>query len=169
MKGSFRSAPRYNDCVGVTAKRVRATLVAFAMLSPAACTPVGVRPDEVAIADIGVPSQAEEDFNVLAIGTADADGRIVLRTTGTSVGRGETIQIGVMGPGILWGAHFMVIGIDLPVELVRFAVTQGGGVDPQPAAVLRINVPEDAEPGLYSILVLRFGRYTIFSGGLEVT
>jgi len=155
--------------VVVTAKRVPAALVASVLLSLAACTPVVVGPDEVAIADVGVPSQAEDDFNVLAIGTADADGRIVLRTTGASVGRGETILVGVMGPGILWGAHFMVVGIDLPVELVRFAVTQGGGIDPQPAAVLRIDVPDDAEPGLYSILVLRFGRYTIFSGGLEVT
>lgn len=143
--------------------------MASAALAGAACTPVIVGPDETAVADIGVPAQADDDFNVLAIGTADADGRIVLRTTGASVARGETIDIGVMGPGILWGAHFMIVGVDIPVELIRFAVTQGGGVEPQPAAVLRVSVPETAQPGLYSILVLRFGRYTIFSGGLEVT
>lgn len=166
-RGSLRAAPRYNGRVKGSAKRALCAL--FALAAVAGCTPVVVTSDELAIADIAAPAQGEEDFNVLAIGVADADGRIVLRTTGASVARGESIQIGVMGPGILWGAHFMVVGVDLPVELVRFAVTQGGGVEPQPAAVLRIDVPEHAEPGLYSILVLRFGRYTIFSGGLEVT
>lgn len=144
-------------------------LLAFAALLVGACTPVVVGPDQVSVADIESPREDEEDLNILAIGTADAEGRIVLRTTGTEVARGESIEIGVMGPGMLWGAHFMIVGVDIPVELVRFAVTQGGGIEPQPAAVLRIDVPEHAEPGLYSILVLRFGRYSIFSGGLEVT
>ncbi|MDG2305387.1 MAG: hypothetical protein P8R42_12215 [Candidatus Binatia bacterium] len=144
-------------------------LMGLVALVGSGCTPVVVRADEVAIADIAVPRQGEEDFNVLAVGTADAEGRIILRTTGTTVSRGETIDIGVMGPGILWGAHFMIVGIDVPVELIRFAATQGGGVDPQPAAVLRVTVPEHAERGLYSILVVRFGRYTIFTGGLEIT
>ncbi len=151
------------------ASRVAVVGVLSGALWSGACTPVVVAPDEVAIADVAVPAQAEDDFNVLAIGTADPQGRIVLRTTGTSVGRGETIDIGVMGPGVLPGAHFMVVGVDISVELIRFAVTQGGGIDPQPAAVLRVVVPEEAAPGLYSVLVLREGRYTIFSGGLEVT
>lgn len=140
-----------------------------AVAASGGCTPVAVVADEVTVADVAVPREAEDGFNVLAIGTADSEGRIVLRTTGASVARGETVEIGVMGPGILLGAQFLIVGIDIPVELVRFAVTEGGGLAPQPAAVLRIAVPEDAEPGLYSILVLRFGRATTFSGGLEVT
>lgn len=146
-----------------------AAAIASALLVWSGCTPVAVRPDEVTVADVGVPRQGDEGLNILAIGTADADGRIVLRTTGTSVARGETADIGVMGPGLLLGAQFLVVGIDIGVELIRFAVTQGGGIEPQPAAVLRVVVPEHAEPGLYSLLVIRSGRYTIFSGGLEVT
>lgn len=133
------------------------------------CTPIVVSPDQIAVADMDAPREGEQALNILAIGTADSEGRIVLRSTGAEVARGESIQIGVMGPGMLWGAQFMIVGVDIPVELVRFAVTQGGGIESQPAAVLRIDVPADAEPGLYSILVLRFGRYSIFTGGLEVT
>jgi len=149
--------------------RAAAVVLAAGSLAASACTPVVVRAGEVTVADIAVPPEGDEDFNVLAIGTADRQGRILLRTTGASVAHGETIEIGVMGPGILAGAHFLIVGIDIPVELVRFAVTEGGAIGPQPAAVLRVTVPEDAEPGLYSILVLRAGRVTIFSGGLEVT
>ena len=152
-----------------TNRALAAGAILLVVLSGSACTPVIVEADETATADIFVPARGAEEFNVLAIGVADDEGRILLRTTGASVERGQTIDLGVMGPGILWGAHFMVVGVDIPVELLRFAVTQGGGLEPQPAAVLRISVPEEAEPGLYSILVTRLGRYTIFSGGLEIT
>lgn len=173
-RASMQTAAGYKRRVGCNraraGRRVAAVAGAVVLLAVAGgCTPVGVRAGEVTVADVAVPRQGDDELNLLAIGTADADGRILLRTTGASVARGETIEVGVMGPGLLWGAQFLVVGLDIPVKLVRFAVTQGGGIGPQPAAVLRITVPEDAAPGLYSILVTRFGHHSIFSGGLEVT
>ncbi|MBM4268783.1 MAG: hypothetical protein FJ144_19580 [Deltaproteobacteria bacterium] len=143
-------------------------LLCVAAALACSCRPVAVQPDLVTLADVAVPASAPEDLNILAVGIADGEGRILLRTTGATVARGSTIDIGVMGPGLVEGTGFLVVGVGIPVRLVRYAMTQGGGIEPMPAAVLSLTVPESAPPGLYSLIVFRGTHYSIFSGGLEV-
>ncbi len=132
------------------------------------CQPVGVFEGQTTFADIAARRPQGAPINILGIGTAREDGRIVLRTTGAVVARGETATVGVMGPGMEEGTAFAVVGIELGTRLVRFAMTEGGGVPSMPAAVLSIDVPPATPPGLYSIIAFRDFEYSIFSGGLEV-
>lgn len=134
----------------------------------AGCQPVGVFEGQTTFADIAARAPQGAPINILGIGTAREDGRIVLRTTGAVVARGETTTVGVMGPGMEEGTAFAVVGIELGTHLVRYAMTEGGGGASMPAAVLSIDVPADAPPGLYSIIAFRDFEYSIFSGGLEV-
>ena len=132
------------------------------------CHPVAVRPDGVTAADVAVPRAPAESFDLLGIGVPGADGRIALRPTGVAVPRGATVTVGVTGPGIVQGTGFLVVGTGFVTRLVRFAVTEGGGREPMPAAVLSIDVPAAARPGLYSLAAFRDGRLALLSGGLEV-
>jgi len=144
-------------------------LLALSLL--AACHPVAVRRGETAAADVTVPTQPVANVNILAVGRADqADpaGQIVLRTTGIAVARGETATIGLMGPGMVPGTGFVVLGIGFAANVVRFGETQGGSGASQPAAVLSLVVPADAPPGLYSIVAVRGFEFAVFSGGIEV-
>jgi hypothetical protein len=145
------------------------TLSLAALLVLAACHPVAVRPQETTIADVTVPTQPVTSVNILALGRADADGRIVLRAAGIQVARGETATIGLMGPGMTPGTGFAVIGIGFGATVVRFGETQGGSGGTQPAAVVSLVVPPDAAPGLYSIVAIRGFEMATFAGGIEVT
>lgn len=147
--------------------RARTTLLA-ALTLLAACHPVGVRQGETTFADVAVPTQPVANVNILAIGRADADGAIRLRTTGVAVARGETATIGLMGPGMSEGTGFVVLGVGFRADVVRFGETQGGSGTPQPAAVLSLEVPPDATPGLYSIVAMRGFEFAMLSGGIEV-
>jgi len=140
----------------------------LALLLLAACHPVAVRRGETTQADVTVPTQPVANVNILAIGRADAAGQIVLRTTGIEVARGETATIGLMGPGMTPGTGFVVLGIGFQASVVRFGETQGGSGASQPAAVLSLVVPDDAPPGLYSIVAVRGFEFALFSGGIEV-
>jgi hypothetical protein len=73
-----------------------------------------------------------------------------------------------MGPGMIEGTGFVVLGIGFQASVVRFGETQGGSGEPQPAAVLTLAVPPDAQPGLYSIVAMRGFEFALFSGGIEV-
>jgi hypothetical protein len=143
-----------------------AGLLAVALL--AACTPVTVREGEVASADIGVPPGDSTGFNILAIGVADAQGSIAPRSTGLRVAPGSHTMIGAVGPGLVDGTTFAVIGLGPSVQLVRFTVAQTVTQGTLPAAVLWLNVPDDAPAGLYSLLALRDGQISIFTAGIEV-
>ena len=140
-----------------------------ALLLLAGCHPVAVRPQETTVADVTVPTRPASSVNILALGRADADGRIVLRATGIQVARGETATIGLMGPGMTPGTGFAVVGIGFSATVVRFGETQGGSGGTQPAAVVSLVVPPDAPPGLYSIVAVRGFEMATFSGGIEVT
>lgn len=155
---------RYTGAVS----RARSTaLLALTLL--AACHPVAVRRGETTVADVTVPTQPVTAVNILAIGRAASDGgQIVLRTTGIAVARGETATIGLMGPGMIEGTGFVVLGIGFQATVLRFGETQGGSGEPQPAAVLTLVVPPDAQPGLYSIVAVRGFEFALFSGGIEV-
>jgi hypothetical protein len=150
--------------------RAAAAVVAAALASfLASCQPVGVFQGQTTFVDIAARRPQGDPLNILGIGTAREDGRIVLRTTGAVVARGETATVGVMGPGMVEGTAFAVVGIELGTRLVRYAMTEGGGVPSTPAAVLAIDVPADTPAGLYSIIAFRSDfEYSIFSGGLEV-
>ena len=139
-----------------------------ALLLLAACHPVVVRPQETTVADVTVPTLPASNVNILALGRADADGRIVLRSTGIQVARGETATIGLMGPGMTPGTGFVVLGIGFQANVVRYGETQGGSGTSQPAAVVSLVVPSDAPPGLYSIVAVRGFEIATFSGGIEV-
>lgn len=139
------------------------------MLPLTACQPVAVRPGETTRADVRVPPRPAPELDILAIGRADAEGRIVLRSTGIEVPRGETVMIGVAGPGLLPGTAFFVLGKGFRASVVRFAETQGGSGVPLPAAVLTVEVPPDAPPGLYSIIALRGVEMAMLTGGIEVS
>lgn len=132
------------------------------------CQPVGIFAGQTTVADIAATRSAESPVNILGIGTQREDGRIVLRSTGALVPRGATVTVGVMGPGMVEGTGFSIVGVGFGTHLVRFAMTEGGGVPSMPAAVLSIDVPATARPGLYSIIAFRELDYSIFSGGLEV-
>jgi hypothetical protein len=149
-----------SGCEAVVATALAATL--------AGCQPVGVFQGQTTFADVAARRPQGAPLNILGIGTAREDGRIVLRTTGAVLSRGETTMVGVMGPGMEEGTAFAIVGIELGTRLVRYAMTEGGGVPSMPAAVLSIDVPPDAPPGLYSIIAFRDFEYSIFSGGLEV-
>jgi len=142
--------------------------ILLCVLVAAGCRPVGVFQGQTTFADIAVAPKVESPVNILGIGTEREDGRIVLRTTGAIVPRGSTATIGVMGPGMMEGTGFAIVGVGFATRLVRFATTEGGGVASIPAAVLSIDVPATAPPGLYSIVAFRDLDYSIFSGGLEV-
>lgn len=141
---------------------------ATALLVAPACNPVVVRRGETAPADVTVPTQPFGTVNILGIGRADAEGRIVLRATGISVARGETAMIGLMGPGMAPGTGFVVIGIGFRASVVRFAETDGGAGVPIPAAVLSLVVPAETPPGLYTIVAVRGFEMAVLSGGIEV-
>jgi hypothetical protein len=144
-------------------------LLALSLL--AACHPVAVRRGETAAADVTVPTLPVAGVNILAIGRSapgDPAGQIVLRTTGIEVARGETATIGLMGPGMVPGTGFVVLGIGFQASVERFGETQGGSGTSQPAAVLSLVVPPDARPGLYSIVAVRGFEFAVFSGGIEV-
>lgn len=128
-----------------------------------------VRPQETTVADVTVPTQPSANVNILGIGRADADGRIVLRATGIEVARGETATIGLMGPGMTPGTGFVVLGIGFQASVIRYGETAGGSGASQPAAVLSLVVPHDAPPGLYSIVAVRGFELATLSGGIEVT
>ncbi len=147
------------------------SLLALLALLPvlAACHPVVVRPQETIAADVTVPTQPSANVNILGIGRADADGRIVLRATGIEVARGETATIGLMGPGMEPGTGFVVLGIGFQANVIRYGETAGGSGTTQPAAVLSLVVPPDAPPGLYSIVAIRGFELATLSGGIEVT
>ena len=146
------------------------TLTILALLPlVAACHPVVVRSQETTVADVTVPTQPVTNVNILGIGLADADGRIVLRATGIEVPRGSTTTIGLMGPGMTPGTGFAVLGIGFQANVIRFGETQGGSGTSQPAAVLSLVVPPDAPPGLYSIVAIRGFELATLSGGIEVT
>jgi hypothetical protein len=132
------------------------------------CRAVLVEPGVATQADVAAPLEGEAPLNILGIGVADADGRILLRTTGVSVARGSMVQLGVMGPGMIEGTAFLAVGVGLELRPIRFAMTEGGGGASQPAAVLLLTVPADTRPGLYSVVAYREGRMSVFSGGLEV-
>lgn len=138
------------------------------VLALAGCHPVVVRSGETTVADVPVPTLPERNVNILGIGRADENGRIVLRTTGIAVARGESATIGVMGPGMIPGTSFVVTGFGIRASVVRFAETQGGNGTSQPAAVLTLDVPLDAPPGLYSIVALRGFEMAMLSGAIEV-
>lgn len=143
-------------------------LLAAALTSLAACHPVAVRPGETTIADVTVPTQATTDVNILGIGRADATtGQITLRSTGISVARGETAMIGVMGPGMIPGTGFVVLGFGFQTTVVRYGETQGGAGS-QPAVVLSLVVPASTPPGLYSIIAVRGFEFSMLSGSIEV-
>ena len=142
-------------------------LVAALALLPA-CHPVAVRRGETTIADVTVPTQPAANVNILAIGRADDQGQIVLRSTGIAVTRGETATIGLMGPGMTPGTGFVVLGFGFQANVVRFGETQGGSGTAQPAAVVSLVVPAGTPPGLYSIVALRGLEFSLFSGGIEV-
>jgi hypothetical protein len=133
-----------------------------------ACNAVAVRRGETTAADVKVPTQPVTNVNILAIGRADADGRIVLRGTGISVARGETVMIGLSGPGMIPGTGFVVLGFGFQTTVVRFGETQGGSGMVQPAVVLSLAVPPDTPPGLYSIVAMRGFEFALFSGSIEV-
>ncbi|MEW6272415.1 MAG: hypothetical protein AB1689_24295 [Thermodesulfobacteriota bacterium] len=134
----------------------------------AACNAVAVRRGETTSADVLVPTQPTTNVNILAIGRADVDGRIVLRGTGISVTRGETVMIGMSGPGMIPGTGFVVLGFGFQASVVRFGETQGGSGIVQPAVVLSLVVPADTPPGLYSIVAMRGFEFALFSGAIEV-
>lgn len=134
----------------------------------AACHPVAVRPGQTTIADVTVPTQPATTVNILGIGRADAGGQIVLRATGISVARGETVTIGITGPGMTPGTGFVVLGFGFQATVVRYGETQGGS-GPQPAAVVTLVVPADTPPGLYSIVAVRGLEFALLSAGIEVT
>jgi hypothetical protein len=142
----------------------------LALLLPllAACHPVAVRPDQTTIADVTVPTQPTSDVNILGIGRADANGQIVLRSTGISVARGETATIGIMGPGMTPGTGFVVLGFGFQATVVRYGQTQGGAGS-QPAAVVTLVVPPGTPPGLYSIIAVRGLEFSLLSASIEVT
>jgi hypothetical protein len=140
----------------------------LALVLAAGCHPVGVFEGTTTVADVAATPSEGSPVNILGIGTEREDGRIVLRTTGASVPRGSTVTVGVMGPGMMEGTGFAIVGVGFATRLVRFAMTEGGGVPSMPAAVLAIDVPATAPPGLYSIIAFRELDYSIFSGGLEV-
>ena len=144
------------------------TLLLVALLLVAGCHPVVVRSGETTAADVPVPTLPERSVNILGIGRADQDGRIVLRTTGIAVARGETATIGVMGPGMAPGTGFAVLGLGFRASVVRYGETQGGATASQPAAVLTLAVPPDAPTGLYSIVALRGFEMAMLSGAIEV-
>jgi hypothetical protein len=144
-------------------------LALLALLLLAACHPVVVRSQETTIADVTVPTRPVTAVNILGIGRADADGRIVLRSTGIEAARGETATIGVMGPGMAPGTGFVVLGIGFQASVIRYGETAGGSGSSQPAAVLSLVVPPDARPGIYSIIVVRGSEFAMLSGGIEVT
>ncbi|HEY8515035.1 MAG TPA: hypothetical protein VIS07_05955 [Candidatus Binatia bacterium] len=134
-----------------------------------ACTAVEVRRGETTLADVQVPTQPTTSVNILGIGRADAEGRIVLRPTGISVSRGETAIIGLSGPGMIPGTGFVVLGFGFQANVVRYAETQGGSGTPQPAVVLSLTVPADTPPGLYSIMALRGYEFAMMTAAIEVT
>lgn len=134
----------------------------------AACNPVAVRGGETAAADVRVPPRPAPELDILAIGRADAEGRIVLRATGVGVARGETATIGMMGPGLVAGTSFVVLGTGFRASVVRYGETQGGSGTPMPAAVVSLVVPPGVAPGLYSIIALRGVEMAMLSGGIEV-
>lgn len=151
----------------VPGARTTTLLVLLPLL--AACHPIVVRPQESTVADVAVPTQPAASVNILGIGRADADGRIVLRATGIEVARGTTATIGLMGPGMTPGTGFVVLGIGFQASVLRYGETQGGSGTSQPAAVLSLVVPPDAPPGLYSIVAIRGFEFAMLSGGIEVT
>lgn len=143
-------------------------LAALVLLPLAACHPVVVRSQESTAADVQVPTRTTNDLNILALGRADEAGRIVLRSTGIEVARGETATIGLMGPGMAPGTGFVVLGIGFQANVIRYGETQGGSGASQPAAVVSLVVPPDAAPGLYSIVAVRGLEFVTMSGGIEV-
>ena len=147
--------------------RARTMLLLAALTSFAACHPVAVRRGETTFADVTVPTQTTTDVNILGIGRADATGQITLRSTGISVARGETTTIGVMGPGMIPGTGFAVLGFGFQASVVRYGETQGGAGS-QPAAVLSLVVPVNTPPGLYSIIAIRGFEFSMLSGSIEV-
>lgn len=128
-----------------------------------------VRSQETTVADVTVPTLPTTSVNILGIGRADAEGRIVLRATGIEVARGESTTIGLMGPGMAPGTGFVVLGLGFQANVIRYGETQGGSGTSQPAAVLSLVVPQNAPPGLYSIVAVRGFEFAVFSGGIEVT
>ncbi|MBY0274511.1 hypothetical protein K2Z84_04150 [Candidatus Binatia bacterium] len=148
--------------------RPRRNLPLLALLALAACHPVVVRPQETTAADVAVPTLPVSNINIVGIGRADQDGRIVLRATGIAVARGETATIGVMGPGMIPGTRFVVLGARFRASVIRYAETQGGS-GTTPAAVLSLVVPPDASPGLYSVMAVRGYEFALLSGAVEVT
>lgn len=142
--------------------------LAAALAVAVGCRPVGVVEGGTSIADITARRPQAAALDILGIGTQREDGRIVLRSTGAVVSRGTTVTVGVMGPGMEEGTGFAVVGLEFVTRIVRFAMTEGGGVASMPAAVLSIDVPPSVRPGLYSIAAIRGSEYAIFSGGLEV-
>lgn len=149
--------------------RPRRNLPLLALLALAACHPVVVRPQETTAADVTVPTLPVANVNIVGIGRADQDGRIVLRATGIAVARGETATIGISGPGMIPGTGFVVLGTGFRASVIRYAETQGGSGTTQPAAVLSLVVPSDASPGLYSVVAVRGFEFAVLSGGIEVT
>ena len=144
-------------------------LPALLVLLPVwACQPVPVREGQMSIADVAVPRRETAGVNLVAIGVADADGRIVLGATGIRVARGGSSTIGLAGPGLVEGTVFLVAGTALSVRVVRFTTTSGGGGAELPAAVLSLTVPADAEPGIYSVLAIRGRELAVFTGAVEV-
>ena len=169
-----RSYPRFREWssargVGINGavSRARTTLLAALMLL-AACHPVAVRRGESTIADVTVPTQTTADVNILGIGRADpTTGQITLRSTGIAVARGETTTIGVMGPGMIPGTGFVVLGFGFQLSVVRYGETQGGSGS-QPAAVVSLVVPADTPPGLYSLIAVRGFEFSVLSASIEV-
>jgi hypothetical protein len=153
---------------GSAPRRRGSGAVLLALLALPACHPVVVRGGETAAAEIRVPPRPEPELNILAIGRADAEGRIVLRATGIDVARGETAMIGMMGPGLVPGTSFVVLGTGFRASVVRYGETQGGSGAPMPAAVVSLVVPQGAPPGLYSVIAVRGVEMAMLSGGIEV-
>jgi hypothetical protein len=147
-------------------RRRRTTLLA-GLLLVAACHPVVVRPGATTIADVTVPTQPTTDVNILGIGRTEASGQIVLRSTGIAVARGETAMVGIMGPGMIPGTGFVVLGFHFQANIVRYGETQGGS-GPLPAAVVSLVVPADTPPGLYSIVAVRGFQFSVLSASIEV-
>lgn len=165
----MRARAQRGSGAGAARRTAVALGFALALLPLTACHPVAVRRGETTRADVPVPPRPVPELNILAVGRADAEGRIVLRSTGVEVPRGETVMIGVMGPGVLPGTSFLVLGTGFRASVVRFAETQGGTGVPMPAAVVSLEVPADAPPGLYSIIALRGVEMAMLTGGIEVT
>lgn len=138
------------------------------LVGTSGCQPVAVLPGQVTSADVAVVPDPPAPLNILGVGIEDAQGRIILRSTGTTLRRGATTRLGVMGPGIEPGTKLLVGGARFSTVLERYARTTGGGVDPQPAAVLSVTVPADAPAGIYSIFAIRDHDYAVLSGGIEV-